>query len=635
MGDHVGKSARTSKTGKQAAVPVATPSVSRGFATKARDAALDWRSWLPYVVLALVSLLAAAWVLRLDLADLRVPFSDAPDSVWSDQQIKGLIDNGTWYANPAVGAPGGLSMVDRPLSDGLIFVLIRIIAVAFPNYAMAKNLYFILTFPLTAVIAMYTLRRLGASLPGASLAALLYAFVPYHFLRGEMHLFLASYFMLPLFMLVMLKLFAKRAPFLSDNDGHPAFSFRDPTTIWAVVVCVLTASSGLYYAFFACFLLVVTGALAWARFRDFRRAIAAALLIAAICAGLAVNVAPNLIGGLTQGRNPVISSRGPLQAEVYALRMNYLLLPIADHRLGAAATLSQAYRSGSGKLSVILDNENGMATLGIVGSVGFLYLLGWLLAGWAVRRGRGEPGSSTRGDPRDSLSDGLASLTGASVLLAMIGGFGSLFALFVSGELRAYNRISIFIAFFALAAAALLFDRAMARWSRANWVPWAVAALLVAIGLLDQTSPAFAPDYPRIKAEQQVMETFVAGVEQALPPGSMVFQLPYTPFPESPPVNGMADYEHFRAYLASKTLRWSYGAMKGRDEDAWQAAVSQLDPAQMIAELKAKSFAAVYIDGRGYQDGGAATVAAFKAALGTQPLVSSDGNYFVLVLPGT
>jgi len=379
----------------------------------------------------------------------------------------------------------------------------------------------------------------------------------------------------------------------------------------------------------------VAGALAWARFREPRRAIAAALLIVVVCAGLAVNVAPNLIGGLSQGRNPVITSRGPLQAEVYALRLNYLLLPIANHRVDAAAQLSQAYRTGSGKLSVILDNENGMATLGTIGSIGFLFLLGWLLAGWAVKRGRGEPASAAKRDSRDGLTDTLASLTGASLLLATIGGFGSLFALFVSAELRAYNRISIFIAFFALAAVALLFDRAMARWSRADWVPWVIAVLIALVGILDQTSPAFAPDYARLKSEQQVMASFVGGVEQALPPGSMVFQLPYTPFPESPPVNGMADYEHFRPYLASKSLRWSYGAMKGRDEDAWQAAVSRLEPAAMVPELTAKSFAAIYIDGRGYEDGGAATVAAFKAALGTEPMVSSDGAYYVFALPGT
>ena len=50
-------------------------------------------------------------------------------------------------------------------------------------------------------------------------------------------------------------------------------------------------------------------------------------------------------------------------------------------------------------------------------------------------------------------------LTVAGILLATIGGFGSLFAFLVSPDIRAYNRITGFLAFFALVAVGIALDR--------------------------------------------------------------------------------------------------------------------------------------------------------------------------------
>src|SRR5665811_1326720 len=66
--------------------------------------------------------------------------------------------------------------------------------------------------------------------------------------------------------------------------------------------------------------------------------------------------------------------------------------------------------------------------------------------------------------------------------------------------------------------------------------------------------------------------TFGQQVQAMLPPGASVFQLPYLPFPESPPMFGMSDYEPLRGYLNTAGFRWSYGATKGRPDAAWQQA---------------------------------------------------------------
>ena len=51
--------------------------------------------------------------------------------------------------------------------------------------------------------------------------------------------------------------------------------------------------------------------------------------------------------------------------------------------------------------------------------------------------------------------DGLVTLNLAALLLATTGGLGAVFGFAVSPLIRCYNRMSIFIAFFALAAVAL------------------------------------------------------------------------------------------------------------------------------------------------------------------------------------
>jgi phosphoglycerol transferase len=91
-------------------------------------------------------------------------------------------------------------------------------------------------------------------------------------------------------------------------------------------------------------------------------------------------------------------------------------------------------------------------------------------------------------------------------------------------------------------------------------------------------------------------------------------------FPESP-LPGVPPYDHFRPYLYSKQLRFSFGSMKGRPREQWQQAVQQqllagaalneeakkiqfnaANAAKAIDELKKLGFAAIYINRNGFPD---------------------------------
>jgi phosphoglycerol transferase len=64
---------------------------------------------------------------------------------------------------------------------------------------------------------------------------------------------------------------------------------------------------------------------------------------------------------------------------------------------------------------------------------------------------------------------------------------------------------------------------------------------------------------------------FTKKIEQEMPAGSMIFQLPITTFPEG------GDYSLVLGYVHSKNLRWSFPAIKGRESAIWQEKVVKLN----------------------------------------------------------
>src|SRR5262249_24925316 len=153
--------------------------------------------------------------------------------------------------------------------------------------------------------------------------------------------------------------------------------------------------------------------------------------------------------------------------------------------------------------------------------------------------------------------DHLAVFNVFAVLLGTMGGLGATVAVLGFPWIRAYNRISVFIALFSLTAVALLLDRYLVanptsqikRLFRSVFL-----GVLLILGVMDQTAERFVPPYASLAAEQQQIHKFVEAIEKTLPPGSMIFQLPYTTFLQYAPQVRMSNFDHCRPYLVSRTL---------------------------------------------------------------------------------
>jgi phosphoglycerol transferase len=569
-----------------------------------------WKVVGAYTGTIAACLVVLLWIMRLWHADFAVPFSYEGDALFYGALIKGGLDNGWYLRNRFLGMPAGLDLPDYPMSEGVHLLLLKVMSLGISDYAVLLNLYYLLTFPLTVLTSMFVFRRFKISYPTAIVGSLLFAFLPYHFFRGEAHLFLASYFLIPLMIMVILWVCLDQPMFsVAEGNGDTQRRWAGSRGMTGIAICVLVASAGVYYALFAGFFLLVAGVFACCYTRSRRPLLTSGVLLAVLCLAFLVNVSPSILYAYRHGKNPSALERPAKEAEIYGMRIAQLLLPVTGHRVPYLASLKASYNRWTP-----LVNENDFASLGAIGSCGFLALLGWLI----FRR----PDMANA-----DLFNSLAVLNISAVLLATMGGLGSLFAGAVTAKIRAYNRISVYIAFFSLLAVVLLLDRPAQRCATSKARSWLVAGalgLLLPIGILDQTTAHFVPPYERLRAAYFNDADFVRRVEASVPENAMIFQLPYVPFPEHPSVHRMAVYSHFRGYLHSKTLRWSYGAMKGREGDGWQRQVAGQPLPEMLKALIAAGFRGIYVDRFGYVDQGAEMEAELSKLLETGPIVSGD-----------
>ncbi len=572
----------------------------------------NYQGCATYGGVGLLSVLILLWVMQLWKADLRIPFVYFEDALFNGMLTKGMIDNGWYLYNHFIAVPHGLNISDFPTPDNFHFLWMKLISLVFPHWALTMNLYFLATFPLATLTSFYVFRHFQLPCFPSMVAAVLFAFLPYHLLRGERHLVLSGYYLVPLVVMVVLWISMGDLPMITPDETKGGFRLGifNFKPFCSLVICILTGMSGIYYAFFACYLLVIGGISAYFSKRRLYFFAISAILISTIGAALMINILPTVLFQFKNGGNPLVGHRAPVEAEYLGMKMTQLFIPVDPHGIEFIANLKRKYADQP------LPNE-GSEYLGLFGAIGFVLLILQLL--------------KKRIDSGDHviLLQKLSELNIFAVLLGTIGGVGSLFALLISPSIRAYNRISVYIAFFSLFAFLILLRKIEKDYMtsrRRKFIFWGMLGIILFIGVLDETPRHFIPNYQQIKLQYNQDHDFINRIEANVPRNSMIFQLPFVPFPENPPVHKMEDYDHFRGYLHSTTLRWSYGAMKGREGDRWLREVSTKPPGEFVKALAATGFSGIYLDRNGYPDAGKDLEMKLAVILDTDPIVSPDNR---------
>jgi phosphoglycerol transferase len=563
------------------------------------------------------AMLVAVFVLRLWKADLHVPLGGSQgDTVFNMMIVKDAITSGWIQVNDQLGAPFGQHLLDFPVlsGDNLQYLLIKALGFGSDDVAAVTNVYFLLTFALTAGTAYAVFRGLGVSRAATAVCAILFSALPYHYFRNESHLLLSGYESVPLGAFLVMSVLLGRDR-LRRRDGVGGLrGWLSTTTLVTLASCVVIGSASVYYATFTVVLLVLVTPLAALAARTWRRMIEGIALIALVVGVMAVNLAPNLIYGFVHGPNPLTAKRSPAESEIYSLNLAQLVLPINSHRLEPLAALKLRY---GGTTPIPSESTASLGAVGTVGLLtGILFLLACALAG-RLPRGRW----------RIAHAAGAVGLLG--LLVGTTGGVSSLIAYLLTPQVRGWNRISVFIAFFSLIVVAVLLDSLRERLAprrRGAWLAGVALGAVAVVGVLDQTSPSMVPQYDAARADWANDGRFVKAIEQRLPGKAMIYQLPYAAFPENPPVVAMLDYDQARGYLHTDRLKFSYAAMKGRPDD-WSTALAGTPTRYMLESVAAAGFQGLWIDRYGYADRAQKLESELKPLLdGQRPLVSENGR---------
>jgi len=115
----------------------------------------------------------------------------------------------------------------------------------------------------------------------------------------------------------------------------------------------------------------------------------------------------------------------------------------------------------------------------------------------------------------------------------------------------------------------------------------------------------------------------VGELERKFPAGTAVLQLPFQGFPVSHRIGNMESYDHARAYIWSKRLKWSWPSFSERQR-AWEERMRSMQGLDFVRAAAISGFGAIWIDRTAYQDNGRSLIASLL--LDRVSLVEDNGR---------
>lgn len=500
----------------------------------------SWWKKLPFVgvINSVLTLVITSIILDLPNANFNAPFSRGGDSDFYIM-ISSNIDRSGWATNNShLGFPQGQHLNDFPQTLDNFHILTLKFLNTFFTSVESVNIFYILTFIFASATMYLAINRLTQNKYIAIVISQLFAFAPYHLIRGANHLFLSAYYAIPLVLIVFY--------FLSQNKN---VSYKE-----IIFVAILSASTGAYYGVFT---LITCGlcalvCLAKGGFKNniyFKKSV----IFALVCSfSYILNLLPTLLYILKNGANTSVASRTAGETELYGLQLTDLLFPRTGYRVDSISNFS-------GQLhDTPIQSELGQS-LGLIASL-TLMLIGFLAF-------RSIFGNKKFKDEYKFLSFSILSF----ILIAVTSGLALAISALGLRDIRAWNRVSIFImgaTLFILAMLLIDLKNKIDLMYKNNSVKifTGILIFILIFGLFDQTSPQDRVSQKDNVAQYQSDCKYVNKIKDNLGDTGVVLQLPITDFPE--PKKAINDKVYSQALLNScdSNLYWSFGAMQGRDD---------------------------------------------------------------------
>jgi len=425
------------------------------------------------VVLTVLTGWALHYYYGLGFTDLTLPLKDiyAPGDGRMTIAYFKMVISGDWafYDVPSsvfLSAPFEFQAYDFPLPMFSVWLYIKVLSLFTSDSMIVFNLFYISTYFLNAFVMYLVLRKLRINFFLAIAIAYLFTFLPFHYWRLP-HTFYAGYFFIPLWIYYLLLLSNKKPLFFKKSMEDDKYSFDcSKKNLGIIFVLILSSTWNFYYTFFFAFLIFFTLISSYMYHKNRYHIYSALLVFSFAVVPFAVNMLPYKVYENLYSKNLNVAQRNPIEAETLGLRITSLVFPADFHRKSSMAEFKESYSKKS-----LLFNESSDSSLGLIGSLGFLILIfvAFFQSYFSKTLAR------------------LSQLNLFALLLSTVGGFGVVFAYLVTPQIRAYNRISVFIAALAFIAIALVINKVVKK-SRHKKILFILLSLsIAAFGIWDQT----------------------------------------------------------------------------------------------------------------------------------------------------
>lgn len=565
------------------------------------------------ILLSLIVGLTLDFYLGINFTDISFPLADTysnTDGRMTIALFKMILSGEYVFSDVAssifLSAPFEFKAYDFPMPMFSAWLYIKILGVFTSNAISVFNLFIISTFFLNAFTMFIVLRKLRINLFIAVAIAYLFTFLPFHYFRFG-HTFYLGYFFIPLWIYYLLLLHNKKPLFFKKRIDSTKYSFDySKKNLGIIFILVLSSTWNFYYTFFFVFLIFFILISSYLYHKNRYHTYSALLVFSFAIAPFVLNMVPYKIYEHSYGKNLNVAQRNPIESEIYGLKITQLVFPVSNHHSEKMARLKEGYNQNT-----LLFNESQDSTLGLIASIGFILLI------FVVFFQNSFPKTLGR----------LSQLNLFALLLSTVGGFGVVFAYLVTPQIRAYNRISVFIAALAFIALAIVINKTVNKSRHKNILFFLLALAIGIFGIWDQTpSGAKLGTWGNSKLEFVSDKNFVKYIENTFDSKQniQIAQFPYMPYPENGPINQMRDYEQIYGYLHSDKIKWSYGAVKSREADYWYKDLFIKPLNLQVKTLEEAGFSGLVINRNGYADNAQKIEKSLIGLLQVTPIVSDN-----------
>lgn len=572
------------------------------------------------IVSGLISLIGVWLILGLWGIDWNVPFNYSGDTFGALTAAQNFISGNGRFLFPNMGAPGQVNVANLPDITNTSYFGLWFLSLFIKESGFLINVFYVLTFSIISITTTISLRAIGRSPLISIFGGVLYSFLPYHLYRGESHLFLSTYAIVPLGCVVILWIMNGELEF-NKKDNTLKNWFKNIASIFnkkiyfCLITAVLIGFDSTYYIFFICLGIVFATLWNLIEEKNLKKVIMPLIILGVIAIVMVINLIP-YFGILLNGVEDALSgTRSPRDVEHYGLKFIQLILPVIGHRIPLFSKVRGRYEDNIS----ISFNENHASSLGLLISIGFIISLFIAM-------------KKNKDNERESLVIKNSAILNVFILiLGSIGGISSLIAFLVS-QVRCYNRLSIFIAFYSIIIVGFYIEKKINRMNNTLMRVLTITSIGI-LSILDMTTEGNQVKYTQDNELYYSNRNFVKNIEAITPEGSMIFQLPFVDSDHHAGVENMGIYEQFYPFIHSTSLKWSYRAQMDSEAEMWQKIVANMPVDEMLKHLAGVGFKGIYIDKFGYkQEEYEKITNDIRSITGEEPIVSNNGRmeYFYL-----